>query len=225
MNRLLGSTAPRWSLAPSKSKPGHTVTSIRFTLQHTDKPQEFVQNAYNALNPGGGFFCIEPVYDKFAAFMIQQIYHLIHANVAITRAPLDGPIMAGFVNQVDEINALARESPGFVAQPTPADEGQVFSGRALMNLSIWESVESLDRFTHQGRHALALERRAEWFEQYDGPNYVLYWAPAGHIPTEAEVKQRIDYLAKYGPTPFAFIFEQRFTVEEMLAFKKGARTF
>lgn len=154
--------------------------------------------------------------------MNQQIYHLIHANVAIARAPLDDPIMADFVNQVDEINALARESPGFVAQPTTTDEGQVFRGRALINLSIWESVESLDRFTHHGRHALALERRAEWFEQHERPNYVLYWAPAGHIPTEAEVKRRLDYLAKHGPTLLAFTFEHRFTVEEMLV---GERTF
>jgi hypothetical protein len=150
--------------------------------------------------------------------MNQKNYHLIHANVAIMQAPLDDPIMADFVNQVDEINVLAQESPAFVAQPTPKDEGQVFTGRALLNLSVWESVESLDRFTHDGQHALALERRAEWFEQHDGPNYVLYWVAAGNIPTEAEVKQRIEYLGKHGPTPFAFKFEQRFTVEEMLAF-------
>lgn len=150
--------------------------------------------------------------------MNDQLYHLVHANVAIMRAAWDDPIMADFVNQADEIDALAQASPGYVAQPTPADEGQHFSGMALLNLSIWESVERLEAFTHQGRHALALARRAEWFEQGDGPNYVLYWAPAGHVPTEAEVKQRLDSLAARGPTPFAFTFEQRFTVEEMLAF-------
>lgn len=149
--------------------------------------------------------------------------HLIHANVAIMRAPFDDPRMAGFVQQIDEINALAHASPGFVAQPAPTDEGEVFTGGALLNLSVWETIESLDRFTHQGQHALALERRAEWFEQDDKPSYVLYWAPVGHIPTEAEIKQRIDHLAKYGPTPFAFTFEQRFTVEEMYCFQPGAR--
>lgn len=142
--------------------------------------------------------------------MDHQVYHLIHANIAVMRAPLDDPLMADFVAQADEIDALAQRTPGFVAQPTPPDEGSIFTGRSLLNLSIWESVESLDGFVHQGRHGLALEQRAKWFEQYEGPNYVLFWAPAGHIPTEAEVKRRIDYLAKHGPTPFAFDFGRPF---------------
>ncbi len=131
--------------------------------------------------------------------MKQQSYYLVHANIAIMRAPLDDPIMAGFVNQVDQINAIARASRGFVSQPATPDEGIVFTDRMLLNLSIWESVEDLDHFTHQGLHALALEQRAEWFEQSVRPNYVLYWVPVGHIPSEAEVKQRIDHLKQHGP--------------------------
>jgi hypothetical protein len=45
-------------------------------------------------------------------------YHLVHANVARARAPLDSPRMAGFAAQVEEINALAHRAAGFVAQPT-----------------------------------------------------------------------------------------------------------
>lgn len=147
--------------------------------------------------------------------MDQQTYHLVHANVAVARAPLDHPMMAGFIEQVDRINDAAQASPGFVAQPTLPDEGEVFRGRMLLNLSIWESVGDLDRFTHQGLHALALERRKEWFEQSDRPNYVLFWVPAGHIPSEWEVKQRIEHLTKHDSTPFAFTFQQSFAVAEM----------
>jgi hypothetical protein len=149
--------------------------------------------------------------------MNSTAYHLIHANVALAKAPLDDPSMAGFLELADQIDALAAVSPGFVAQPAPPDEGEVYSGRALMNLSIWESVQSLDNFTHTGQHALALARRREWFEAYEGPNYVLFWAPAGHIPTEAEVKGRLVHLARPGPTPWAFNFERPFTVDDMLA--------
>ena len=148
---------------------------------------------------------------------MKPAYHLIHANVAIARAHLDDPVMAAFVNQVDEMNTFASQSPGFVAHPRPSDQGQIFVGRALLNLSIWDSTESLSRFTHHGQHAVALERRAEWFEQTARPGYVLYWSPAGHVPTEAEVNERLDYLKKHGPTPLAFTFERPFTVEEMLA--------
>jgi len=139
-------------------------------------------------------------------------YHLLHANVAHARAPLDSPLMAGFVSQVDEINSLARLAPGFVAQPTLPDEGSVYTAPLLLNVSIWESIESLDAFTHQGKHAVALERRGEWFEQErTNPKYVLYWIPKAHIVTEKEVKERLDYLGKHGATPHAFTFDQPFT--------------
>src|SRR6266851_977254 len=121
-------------------------------------------------------------------------YHLVHANVAHARAQLDSPLMAGFVAQVEEINSLARGASGFVAQPTLPDEGAVYTAPLLLNVSIWESIESLDAFTHQGKHAAALERRAEWFEQ-DGtnPNYVLYFFFMGSAATEKEIKERLNF--------------------------------
>jgi catechol 2,3-dioxygenase-like lactoylglutathione lyase family enzyme len=80
-----------------------------------------------------------------------------------------------------------------------------------LNVSVWESLESLDAYTHQGRHAEALARRGEWFVQgAEGPTYVLYWAPRGHTVTEKEVKDRLDHLAEHGPTPYAFTFERPF---------------
>jgi hypothetical protein len=123
--------------------------------------------------------------------------------------------MADFVAQVEEINALAHRAAGFVAQPVLPDEGAVYTAPLLLNVSIWESVESLDAYTHQGKHAEALERRGEWFEQAGAsPNYVLYWVPAGHIVTEKEVQERLDHLARCGPTPYAFTFQQPFACRE-----------
>jgi pimeloyl-ACP methyl ester carboxylesterase len=145
-----------------------------------------------------------------------EMYHLVHANVARLRAPLDDPLLADFVARVDEIDALAQACPGYVSQPTPANEGAVYAEPLLLNLSIWESVETLERFTYGGEHGLMLERRAEWFHQDAGPNYVLFWFPAGQIPTEREVEVRLEHLAASGATPYAFTFDQRFTVREML---------
>ena len=150
--------------------------------------------------------------------MHQQAYQIVHANIAVPRAPLDDPIMAGFVTQVDEINALAYSAPGFVAQSEPPDAGEVFPEGILVNMSVWRSVADLERFTHHGLHALALDRRAGWFEQSSDAGYVLYWVPAGHAPSEREVKRRIDHLKEYGPTPYAFSFGHRFTIDDMLAY-------
>ncbi|MCE3235402.1 MAG: hypothetical protein K0Q50_1582, partial [Vampirovibrio sp.] len=47
-----------------------------------------------------------------AAHMQTAKYHLCHLNVGPANAPLTDPIMAGFVEKLDEINQLAYRSPG-----------------------------------------------------------------------------------------------------------------
>jgi hypothetical protein len=41
-------------------------------------------------------------------------WHVAQVNVALLRAPLDSPELAGFVSMLEPINALADASPGFV---------------------------------------------------------------------------------------------------------------
>src|SRR5947199_63565 len=75
-------------------------------------------------------------------------YLLAHANVARMRAPLDDPLMAGFVAQLNRINALADRSRGFVWR-LQTDDGNATGIRAydderiLFNMSVWESIEDL----------------------------------------------------------------------------------
>ena len=38
-------------------------------------------------------------------------YHLAQLNVGIIKAPLESPVMADFVNNLDRINALAEARP------------------------------------------------------------------------------------------------------------------
>jgi hypothetical protein len=45
------------------------------------------------------------------------------------------------------------------------------------------------------------------------PMVVLWWVPAGHVPTTAEAKEKLEYLRAHGPTPQAFTFKQRFPAE------------
>jgi hypothetical protein len=143
-------------------------------------------------------------------------YYLVHVNIANPRAPLDDPLMKDFVEWIDNIDSLAQNWPGFIAQPVLPDEGLIYSEPTLVNVSIWDTVENLQEFTYSSRHADLLKRRTEWFIQSDLPAYVLYWSPAGEIPTEAEIKQRREHLHRHGATPFAFTFDEPYTVEEML---------
>ncbi len=47
--------------------------------------------------------------------MPDSSYYLVHANLALARASLDNPLMAGFTSYLAEIDALTQTSPGFIA--------------------------------------------------------------------------------------------------------------
>ena len=58
----------------------------------------------------------------------------------------------------------------------------------IVNLSVWESIEALRAFAYTApEHKAVLRRRREWFESID-PYLVLWWIPAGHIPTVEEAE-------------------------------------
>lgn len=153
------------------------------------------------------------------------MYHLAQINIATALAPLDDPIMADFMNNLAPINALAEQHPGYVWRlQTPAGDATsilVFDDhRIIINMSVWESVEALFQFTYYSDHAAFYRRRGEWFEKMSTPVTALWWVPAGTTPTPEDGKAKIEYLEQCGPTPFAFTFKQRFTVEEMLAYQQ-----
>ena len=45
------------------------------------------------------------------------------------------------------------------------------------------------------------------FERLDGPYLVMWWVPAGHIPTLQEAVERLEYLRCHGPSDYAFGWE------------------
>lgn len=125
--------------------------------------------------------------------------------------------MAGFVARLDEINALADAAPGFVWRleehklPVPDPTAQAFATAGIvLNLSVWESLETLRHYVYRTAHQELLKDRREWFERFDGPWVALWWVPAGHLPSVAEAKDRLDHLRADGPTEFAFSFQKPF---------------
>lgn len=143
-------------------------------------------------------------------------YALAQANIGRIVAPLDDPVMAGFVDQLDFINAVADRSPGFVWR-LQTEDGDATAirpfedERLLVNMSVWESLESLYEYVYRSEHLDALRGRRQWFERMDGPHLVLWWVPAGHRPTVIEAKERLDILAERGPSPEAFTFKEPFS--------------
>jgi hypothetical protein len=142
-------------------------------------------------------------------------HHLAQVNIGRLRAPTDDPLVADFMNALDEINALAERSPGFVWR-LQTDDGNATALRPyddesiLINLSTWESADALADYVYRSDHTAFLRRRAEWFERMSEAMLTLWWVPAGHRPTEAEAVARLDHLRRHGPTPHAFTFRHQF---------------
>lgn len=146
-------------------------------------------------------------------------FDLAQVNIGRLRAPTDDPLVADFMNALDEINALAERSPGFVWR-LQTEEGNATALRPyvddsiLINLSTWTSIDALSGYVYRSDHTAFLRRRAEWFERMSEMILALWWVPAGHRPTEAEAVERLDHLRAHGPTAHAFTFHHRFDPPE-----------
>jgi Domain of unknown function (DUF3291) len=149
------------------------------------------------------------------------MYHIAQLNIALMCAPLDSPIMADFVAWLEPVNAIADSAPGFIWR-LQSESGDATSIRAfdedymLVNMSVWKSVDDLYQYVYKSDHAQVFRRRKEWFELMEQSATVMWWIPAGHIPTVDEAKIKLELLRKNGPTPQAFTFKQQFSVEDML---------
>lgn len=141
--------------------------------------------------------------------------HVAHLNVARLRHLPGDPRVAEFVDNVPKVNALAERTPGFVwrlddgsARASPERAYQALWGDPLLavTLSVWENCEALTHFVSKTIHGAFLRRRAEWFEPFDGPNYVIWHVQPGRLPSMDEAKQKLDHLRRHGPSPDAFDF-------------------
>ncbi|MDJ0776907.1 MAG: DUF3291 domain-containing protein [Gammaproteobacteria bacterium] len=144
-------------------------------------------------------------------------HHLAQLNIARMKYAFDAPAMADFVARLEDINALADESPGFVWR-LQTDEGDAtaidfFGPDLLVNLSVWRDVESLRDYAFRSAHREVLAQRHRWFERMQEAYAVLWWIPAGSIPTLEEAAERLDYLRRDGPGPGAFTFSKQFAPE------------
>jgi hypothetical protein len=138
-------------------------------------------------------------------------WHLAQLNVARLRAPLDDPLIADFVDNLEHVNGLGEGSPGYVWR-LQTDAGDATGVRAfddpltILNLTVWTSVEALGDFVYRSGHVSFLRRKREWFERAVEAHLVMWWVPAGHLPTVEEALDRLEDLRTNGATARAFTF-------------------
>ena len=151
--------------------------------------------------------------------MTEPRFHLAQINIARMLAPLDDPIMAEFVANLERINALADSAPGFIwrlqSETGNATSLRPYDEMTLVNMSVWASPESLRAYTFHSAHVEIMRQRRQWFAKSDGPYTVLWWIPAGQIPTVAEGKERLEHLRTHGESAYAFSFKKLFGAPEI----------
>jgi hypothetical protein len=148
-------------------------------------------------------------------------YVIAQVNVGRLVAPLDSTQLSGFVAQLDPVNAVADDAPGFLWRLQTEDgnatalrafeaDAEGADGGVLVNMSVWESVQALADFVFGDAHLAVLRRRREWFERMTVAYTALWWVPRGHVPSIAEAEDRVKHLRLHGPTPHAFTLRQHF---------------
>lgn len=140
-------------------------------------------------------------------------WQLAQLNIAQLKAPIDSPELADFVANLNRINTLAEHSAGFVwrlIDDVSSGEAidQPFGDDMIVNMSVWESVESLHDYVYKTAHAEIMSRRREWFNRVQSVTAVLWWVPAGHQPDLNEAHQRLSMIREEGPGPNAFTFKR-----------------
>lgn len=135
-------------------------------------------------------------------------WHIAQINVARFRKAREHPVNADFEAALDEVNALAEASPGFVWRMI--GEGDSDDPALTINITVWESIEQLAAFAYRNLiHRTVMRRRAEWFVEM--PAYLaLWWVEAGRAPTLAEGQAKLELIGRVGPSAEAFDFRTVF---------------
>jgi len=142
-------------------------------------------------------------------------YHLAVFNVGRTVAPLDSAQLKAFMDGLDPINALAEQAPGFVWRYTAdgtnnATAAHPMGDDIIINFGVWQSRDDLWNFVYRSQHLDFLRRRRDWFQHLDEAFLVLWWVPAGYLPSMEEAGGRLELLRRQGPSAEAFTFRDPF---------------
>jgi len=143
-------------------------------------------------------------------------YQIAEINVARMKGVnINDPIMKEFVDNLDCVNYLAEQSDGFIwrlqgenndaTSFNPYDDEQV-----LINISVWESVESLHDYVFKTFHSDFLKRRKEWFQSYGKIHTAMWWVKEGEYPNIQDAVTKLDELQKNGPSELVFNFKKVF---------------
>jgi hypothetical protein len=159
---------------------------------------------------GLSFLSFSNLLNRMSHFELAQI------NIARFVQPKADASNLPFMDALDAVNAEAEASPGFlwrlVGDGNNATDVEAVPGdsRLIVNMSVWSDMASLSAFAYRNKpHVAVFRRKHEWFEPM-AVSLALWWVPAGYRPSATEGIERLEKLARLGPTPEAFTFKSPF---------------
>ena len=143
---------------------------------------------------------------------MEQRKHLAQINIAKLLHPEGDHRVAEFFANLDRVNAAAERMPGFVWR-LKDDSGSATSISAfddplvIVNMTVWESPETFEKFVWQTVHANIYRRKGNWFAPMAKAHFAMWWVEPGTEPTAAEGRTRLEHLHQHGPSNYAFGWE------------------
>lgn len=149
-------------------------------------------------------------------------YHIAEINIARMKGvDINDPIMKEFVDNLNTVNEIAEKSKGFIwrlkdesnnaTSINPYNDEQV-----IINVSVWESIKTLEDFMYRTFHSEFLKRRKEWFLSFGTAHTAMWWVPEGYIPTLQEAVEKLDLLQKNRASPDFFDLRNQFPAPSTL---------
>ncbi|MCA3554209.1 DUF3291 domain-containing protein [Aestuariivirga sp.] len=148
--------------------------------------------------------------------------HLAELNIGKFKYPTHDPRMAGFMDNLDRVNAIAERSPGFVwrlkGDNNNATDFRIGDDMAV-NLSVWTDAKSLEDYVFKTVHVQFYRKKAAWFDLMEKPHMVLWWVPEGRRPTLDEAYARLLKYEAEGATQEAFGWKEVMDEHRMRALR------
>jgi hypothetical protein len=77
----------------------------------------------------------------------------------------------------------------------------------LVNLTVWENAETLEKYVWQTVHKRIYNQKGKWFEMPKDAHFVMWAVEEGRIPTLTEAFERLEHLKRNGSSDYAYAWE------------------
>ncbi len=146
--------------------------------------------------------------------------HIAELNIGRFKYPTSDPRMAGFMDNLDLVNAIAERSPGFVwrlkGDNNNATDFRIGDDMAV-NLSVWTDAKALEHFVFNTLHVKFYRDKEAWFEFSETSHMVFWHVPEGHEPTLDEAWARLQDYEENGASERAFGWAEVMDIKRMRA--------